>query len=124
MPDRYGDEDQVGDFDSRRRARESAEAVERARQQRERLGETRTAHAGLTSQQADAVRAHRHTVTTQAEKRRNQIRIANCQLCDTDGYTPNGVVCDHIDHTETNQRGLAKCRAVLAQIAAEKGTTR
>ena len=42
----------------------------------------------------------------------------------TDGYTPNGVVCDHIDHTETNQRGLAECRAVLAQIAAEKGTTR
>lgn len=120
MPDRYGDEDQVVDFDSRRRARESAEAVERARQQRERLGETRTAHAGLTAQQADAVRAHRQTVTTQAEKRRNAIRIANCQLCGDDGYRGNQV-CDHIDHTETNQRGLAECRAVLAQIAAKKG---
>ena len=46
--------------------------------------------------------------------------IANCTLCDTDGYR-NLVVCDHIDHTETNQRGLAKCREVLAHIAAKKG---
>lgn len=121
MPDRYGeDDDPVVDFDSRRRARESAEAVERAAQQRTRLGETRTAHAGLTAQQADAIRAHRQTVTTQAERRRNAIRIANCQLCDPAGYRGNQV-CDHIDHTETNQRGLAKCREVLAHIAAKKG---
>lgn len=123
MPDRYGDQDQVVDFDSHRRAREAEAIRERARQQRERLGETRTAHAGLTAQQADAVRAHRQTVTTQAEKRRKEFRIANCGLCDDDGYR-GPVVCDHVDRAETTQRGLAKCHEVLAQIAAKKGTTR
>lgn len=121
MHDRYGEEGEpVVDFDSRRQARANAEAVARAAQQRTRLTETRTVHAPLTNDQAAAARRHQRTVTTQAEQRRNAFRIANCTLCNDEGYRGNQV-CDHIDHTETNQRGLAKCREVLAQIAAEKG---
>lgn len=124
MPDRYGeDDDPVLDLDSRRNARQNAAAVEAAQRQRERLAETRAVHASMTNDQADAARQHQRTVTSQAEKRRNAFRIANCRLCDDEGYRGNQV-CDHIDHTDTNQRGLAKCREVLAQIAAEKGTTR
>ncbi|MCX8559797.1 hypothetical protein OS122_02640 [Mycolicibacterium mucogenicum] len=124
MPDRYGEDDEtVLDFDSRRKARETAAAIERAAQQRDRLAQTRTVHAPMTNDQAAAARQHQRTVTAQAEKRRNEFRIANCGLCDPDGYRGNQV-CDHIDHTETNQRGLAQCRAVLDQIAAKKGTTR
>lgn len=124
MPDRYGEDDEpVLDFDSRRKARENAAAAEAARQQRERLGETRTVHAPMTNDQAAIARQHRHTVTEQAEKRRKETRIANCGLCDDDGYR-GPVVCDHVDRAETTQRGLAKCHEVLAQIAAKKGTTR
>ena len=38
---------------------------------------------------------------------------AVCDLCDTSGYRPNGLVCDHVDRTETVRRGLALCRDVL-----------
>ncbi|WP_409430563.1 hypothetical protein ACJEIK_26365 [Mycobacterium sp. SMC-16] len=103
----------VVDFDSRRRARENAAAADRARQQRERLNETRTAHAPLTREQSNAVRAHRRTVTTQADARRNALRIANCQLCDGDGYTPNRTICDHIDHRPAAVRGMAAVRAAM-----------
>lgn len=103
----------VVDFDSRRRARENAAAADRARQQRERLNETRTAHAPLTREQSNAVGAHRRTVTTQADARRNALRIANCQLCDGDGYTPNRTICDHIDHRPAALRGMAAVRAAM-----------
>lgn len=36
-----------------------------------------------------------------------------CDLCDASGYRPNGLVCDHVDRTETVRRGLALCRDVL-----------
>lgn len=38
--------------------------------------------------------------------------IANCTLCDDDGY--RGLrVCDHIDRTETTARGMAAVRAAI-----------
>lgn len=124
MPDRYGEnDDPVLDFDSHRRARQNAAAREAAQRQRERLAETRTVHAPMTNDQASAARQHQRTVTEQAEKRRKESRIAECTLCGPDGYRGNQV-CDHIDHTETNTRGMAKCHEVLAQIAAKKGNTR
>lgn len=38
---------------------------------------------------------------------------AVCDLCDASGYRSNGLVCDHIDRTETVRRGMALCRDVL-----------
>lgn len=38
---------------------------------------------------------------------------AVCELCDTSGYRPNGLVCDHVDRIDTVRRGLALCRDVL-----------
>lgn len=114
MPDRFGENDEpVADFDSRRRARAAEAAVERARQQRERLSETRAVHAPLTSEQSNATRTHQRQVTTSAEKRRNEFRIANCHLCDDDGYTPGLVVCDHIDHKPAAARGMARLREAM-----------
>ncbi|MFV8049922.1 hypothetical protein [Mycobacterium sp. 48b] len=114
MPDRYGEsDDPVVDFDSRRRARETAAATERARQQRERLTGSRTVHAPLSCDQSNAARAHRNAVTDRAEKRRNEIRIANCSLCDSEGYTPSFTVCDHIDHRPAAVRGMAAVRAAM-----------
>lgn len=113
MPDRYGEDDSIAGFDSRRRAREAEAVVERAKQQRERLAETRGVHAPLTREQSEAARMHRQNVTSQAESRRNELWIANCRLCDADGYTPNRIVCDHIDHRPVAARGMAKLRAVM-----------
>ncbi|MDV7194783.1 hypothetical protein [Mycolicibacterium fortuitum] len=113
-PDRYGDETPaVVDFDSRRRVREAEVAIKRAREQRERLAETRTVHAPMSSEQADAGRRHRRAVTDRAEGRRNKLRINNCQLCDEDGYTPRHVVCDHRDHRPAAKRGMAAVRAAM-----------
>lgn len=114
MPDRYGDGDApVVGFDSRRRSREAEAAVERARVQRERLAESRAVHAPLTGEQSNAARSHQRDVTSSAEKRRNQFRIANCQLCDDAGYTPGLVVCDHIDHKPAAVRGMQRLRETM-----------
>lgn len=104
--------DPVVDFDSRRQARETESAIERAEQQRRRLAESRATHAPLTREQSAHVTAHRNDTTARAEAHRNKIRIANCNLCDTDGYR-GATVCDHIDRTETAKRGMALVRAAL-----------
>jgi hypothetical protein len=39
--------------------------------------------------------------------------INDCQLCDTDGYTPTGRICDHQDHTTPAKRGIAAIRAQM-----------
>jgi hypothetical protein len=41
--------------------------------------------------------------------------IANCRLCDTDGYTAARRICDHKDHTAAAKRGMAAVRAALAK---------
>ena len=46
--------------------------------------------------------------------------VVNCTLCDDEGYR-GGAVCDHVDRTETNRRGIARCRAILAEVQARKG---
>ena len=41
--------------------------------------------------------------------------IANCRLCDPDGYLPNRAVCAHDPgQADTNARGIARARAALA----------
>ena len=115
MPDRYGDEpDPVVDLDSRRHSREAAAAVERARQRRARLAETRAVHAPLTRDQAHSARAHRNAAAAQAETRRNTLRIANCALCDEQGYR-GATICDHIDHRPAYRRGMDLVREVLTK---------
>lgn len=117
MPDRYGDRDDevepVVDFDSRRRARDNADAVDRARKQRERLAETRAVHAPLNSGQAQEARQYQRAVTGRSEAHQRELRIANCGLCDDDGYTPNNAVCDHKDHRPAAARGMSAIRAAM-----------
>lgn len=58
--------------------------------------------------QAQAISAAAHAqATLKAEA------IANCRLCDPDGYRPNNTVCDHTDHTAAATRGSAAVRAAL-----------
>lgn len=40
--------------------------------------------------------------------------IANCTLCDNEGYRPAGV-CDHLDRTHIAAAGIARVRAALAK---------
>lgn len=124
MPDRYGEpnEQPVVDFDSRRKARENAAAAEAALQQRQRLNETRAVHAPLTGTQSAAARNHRNTVTSQADAHRNKLRIANCTLCNNEGYTATLLVCDHIDHAAATEHGRALVRDELAKIRERKGS--
>ncbi|QBP31768.1 hypothetical protein SEA_PIPER2020_90 [Mycobacterium phage Piper2020] len=42
------------------------------------------------------------------------IAIANCELCDDDGYRGT-LVCDHADHAAAAKRGMAKVRAALGK---------
>ncbi|KLI04558.1 hypothetical protein ACT17_20550 [Mycolicibacterium conceptionense] len=67
----------------------------------------------MSREQADASRRHRQAVTDRADVQRNKLRIANCQLCDDDGYTPGHVVCDHIDHRPAAKRGMAAIQAAM-----------
>lgn len=39
--------------------------------------------------------------------------IANCHLCDGDGYTPARRVCDHHDHAAAAARHMPEIRAIL-----------
>lgn len=48
--------------------------------------------------------------------------IADCQLCNRDGYRTGGTRCDHIDHAAIAERHRAEIAAQLAQIAARKET--
>lgn len=113
MPDRYGDPEPVVDFEPRRSARDAIAKAAEADEQRKRLAESRTVHAPLDSHQADAARTHRHAVTERAEAHRNAIRIANCGLCDDDGYNAARVVCDHVDHRPAYERGMAAVREAM-----------
>lgn len=113
MPDRYGEhDDPIVDLDSRRQARENQAAAEAARVQRERLADSRATHAPLNATQSDELRRHRGSVTSRAENTRSALRIANCQLCNDDGYR-GATPCDHIDRSATVRRGMAKVRAAL-----------
>ena len=38
--------------------------------------------------------------------------VANCRLCDTDGYRGSNV-CDHIDHSTAAKRGMAMIRETM-----------
>ncbi|HEY2066345.1 MAG TPA: hypothetical protein VGG84_10340 [Gemmatimonadaceae bacterium] len=46
--------------------------------------------------------------------------VANCTLCNDDGYRTNGLVCDHVDHAASTTNGRAAARAALADLAPRK----
>lgn len=50
----------------------------------------------------------------QGEDHLSAAAIARCDFCDEDGYR-SGVVCDHVDRTETARAGAALVRAALAK---------
>ncbi|MDQ2628401.1 MAG: hypothetical protein M3Y90_15585 [Actinomycetota bacterium] len=87
MPDRYG----TPDDETPDPIATAAQAAEQARRAREIALEARHAELELESQER-----------------------ANCPLCDDAGYR-NGIVCDHIDRSETHRRGIEACRAALAK---------
>lgn len=66
-----------------------------------------TCYGYLTQEQYEARRAD--------EVLREAVRSA-CILCDAKGYRPNGLVCDHIDRTETARRGSQQVRDVLDKL--------
>lgn len=78
-------------------------------------GDCRTARLAA---QADAAHARQQAADTRRTERETlaatkRAAIAECELCDTDGYRGNRV-CDHIDRTAVAARGSAAVREVLA----------
>lgn len=49
--------------------------------------------------------------------------IARCLLCDDDGYTRNGMVCDHVDRRGTYSRGRELVRAAMGWAASPAAAT-
>lgn len=66
----------------------------------------------LAEQSAKASEAARQRIRADAEVKLGA--VANCQLCDDEGYHANRV-CDHIDRTQTAADGIAKVRAALTK---------
>ena len=66
----------------------------------------------ITTKKAIQAQARAEAATRQAE-------VANCPLCDNDGYR-NNLVCDHIDHTQTHRNGSAAVREVLNEAKAKR----
>jgi hypothetical protein len=60
----------------------------------------------------DAMAAARHDEPWHLEP----AAVTRCTLCDTDGYRPNGTVCDHVDHAPAAARGMEKVRAALSKL--------
>ncbi|WP_104182739.1 hypothetical protein [Mycobacterium avium] len=56
--------------------------------------------------------------TRRADELLHEAAQTVCELCDDDGYKPNGIVCDHVDRSEIHKRGIAKVRAALAAAKA------
>ncbi|AOT25815.1 hypothetical protein SEA_TORTELLINI_70 [Mycobacterium phage Tortellini] len=75
-----------------------------------------TWQAGLTAEQREAeqARARAEAAERAAAASARAMAIVNCELCDDDGYR-DGRVCDHVDHSETNARGIAMVRAALGK---------
>jgi hypothetical protein len=78
-----------------RRAREAWEAEQQ-------VANARTARERSAAEYAERQRAAELTASA----------IFDCPLCDDDGYR-NGVVCDHVDRTQTASAGAAAVRAAL-----------
>jgi len=74
---------------------------------------------GYAQRQADRIRAYDEAMAAANAENATHLEaraIANCQLCDTDGYRPNHTVCDHVDRTAIAARGAAACRAALSKL--------
>jgi len=50
---------------------------------------------------------------TEPDPQARALAIAHCHLCDDDGYRNGAIPCDHIDRTQTAQRGIAAVRAAM-----------
>lgn len=70
-----------------------------------------TCYGPMTQQQYEARRAD--------EVLKEAVRTA-CVRCDNQGYRPNGLVCDHVDRTETVRRGSEQVRRVLIERSKPK----
>jgi hypothetical protein len=71
-----------------------------------------------TREAADAQRAYEQDRRARAVFA--EIERSVCALCDASGYRPNGIVCDHIDRSETARRGMALIRDVLKLAKLQK----
>lgn len=71
---------------------------------------------GARLSKPDRVRAEMERKAAQVEEAAMRAEaVKGCGLCDTDGYRLHGnlLVCDHVDHTDTNRRGSEMVRAAL-----------
>jgi hypothetical protein len=108
MPDRYGDIDDGDELvepvepDPRQEPDALESALERVRQQRSHLTVVQPAR---NKREAQEEARRQRVAVQQAKAMMRDAGISRCRLCDDDGYTKNGCVCDHVDRRETYARG-------------------
>ena len=85
-------------------------------------GDHRRAHtAWMTTATLEQKRAEQERAQAEAAQREQAaigraMAIAECELCDDEGYTADRRVCNHNpDQDATNAAGMAKVRAALAK---------
>ncbi len=108
MPDRYGERDD--DHDTLQRVPDLEDLAEIARQRRSHLTSGRPPRN--TRDAREEVRRQRIAAQLAATEIR-AAGIPDCDLCDDDGYTPTGSVCDHTDRSVTYARGRYLIQAAM-----------
>lgn len=74
--------------------------------------------------QYDAQLAAYHAENDQPDTRHLELaEITRCTLCDTEGYRPNRIVCDHVDRSASTASGRALVQAELDKIRQRKTDT-
>lgn len=103
MPDRYGDSDE----DVFPSIEAEADVV-----RRQRLHLSSVPASRLSKEDREAARRSRIEAQQSAAAFR-AAGIERCGLCDEDGYTSTGFVCDHVDRRKTYARGRDLVRATM-----------
>lgn len=115
MPDRYGERDDV-EIDDEEKMRDAFdplgldEVADEIAQRRAHLSVV--APARMTPEAREEARKRR--IARQISESTLRVQgISRCGLCDSDGYMPTGLVCDHVDRSRTYARGSDLVRSAM-----------
>ena len=115
MPDRYGERDDF-EIDDDEKMREAVdplgldEVADEIAQRRAHLSVVPPRR--MTAEDREEVRKQR--IARQISDATLRVQgIPGCGLCDSDGYMPTGMVCDHVDRSETHARGRHLVREAM-----------
>lgn len=111
MPDRYGErEDDDMELPPRMECPEIEAMAAQIRRQRSHLTVVRVPK---NKREEREVARQQRILDQQTRAVMRAAGIPRCTLCDDDGYTATGLVCDHVDRRHTYARGKDLVRAAM-----------